>query len=97
MKDRRDYEEAFRLAGNVIRKWDPYNLIRQGAPENEFDGEIAKVVAAATRSHTPLELAQSMSQIFTDSLGEKFTPDDCLYPASKIMARLRESKLIAAA
>ena len=97
MKDRYDYKEAVRITGMVIRKWDPMNLIHEGAPEDEFDQEIAKVVAAASRSKTPYDLASSMSEIFTSSLGTTFSQEDCMFPASKIMAKLRDVKLIAAA
>ena len=43
------YKRALQVVGSVVREWDPYSLIAGGAPEDEFESEIAGVVAQIPR------------------------------------------------
>ena len=45
MRTKDDYRRAIEVVAAVIREWDPYGLLRTGAPQDEFDSEIAGVVA----------------------------------------------------
>ncbi len=46
---KRERERAFAVACRVIHEWDPYGLLKGGAPADEFDREIAAVVAQFDR------------------------------------------------
>ena len=98
MKDRRDYEKAIRIVGGVIRAWDPYCLIAEGAPNDEFDGQIAKITARVPRFHSQADVAQAISDVFSRSFGpDTFSATDCSGPAQQILAELGRAKLLPAA
>ena len=98
MKDRRDYEKALEIIGAIIRAWDPYNLIAEGAPSDEFDDQTAKITARSRTFHGIDEIAKAISDVFSDSFGPgSFTPVDCFRPAQEIFMELRRAKLLAAA
>jgi hypothetical protein len=98
VKDRRDYEKALEIVGAMIRAWDPYNLIAEGAPSDEFDGQVARITAKIPTFHGIDDIAQAISDVFSDSFGPgSFTPIDCFRPAQEIYMELRRAELLPAA
>jgi len=82
MKDRRDYDQAFALVRSAIHAWDPYQLIAEGSPLDEFDHEIAKIVARIPRCRSERDLATAISEVFSESFApDRFPVDDCSKPA----------------
>jgi hypothetical protein len=97
VKDRRDYEQALGIVGTMIRAWDPYSLIAEGAPADEFDDQIAKITARVPDFYGIDEIARAISDVFSASFGPgSFTPVDCLLPAQEIFMELRRAKLLPA-
>jgi len=99
MKDLRDYEKAIEIIGGIIRAWDPYCLIQEGAPADEFDGEIAKITSRVPSFRNSSDAAQAISEVFLASFGqgEKFSPVDCSEPAEQIFLELGRANLLPAA
>ena len=99
MKDRWDLEQAVAIIGTAIRAWDPYSLISEGAPSDEFDGEVARIAAMTDRFRTPEDIADTISAVFLASFGqeERFSPQDCVVPAVQIFQELGRANLLPAA
>ena len=98
MKDRREYEKAIEIVGGVIRAWDPYCLIAEGAPIDEFDGQIARITARVPGVHSPADAALAISDVFSRSFGpDTFSAADCSGPAQQIFTGLSRAKLLPAA
>ena len=98
MKDRRDYEQAIEIIGDVIRAWDPFSLIAEGAPPDEFDSLIAKITARVPTFRRPSDVAEAISGVFSASFGsESFSPTDCARPAEQIFTELGRAQLLSAA
>ena len=97
MKHRRDYEKAIEIIGGIIRAWDPYCLIAEGAPSDEFDGEIAKITAKVPSFRSSSDVARAISEVFLASFGpkEQFSPLDCAEPAEHIFLELGRANLLA--
>ena len=97
MKDRSDYEKALGIVGRMIRAWDPYSLIAEGAPADEFDEEIAQVVVQIPHCRDIDDIAKAISDVFSEAFGpDSFTPVNCFRPAQEIYMELRHEKLLAA-
>jgi hypothetical protein len=78
MKTRGDYERAIRVVGEVVRRWDPYALLAGGCPPDEFDSEIAFVVAQIPRIRSRADAAHALSRVFSSAFEpERFRPEDC--------------------
>jgi hypothetical protein len=71
VKTKRDYENVFGVVRAVIHKWDPYGLLAGGAPQEEFDREIASVVSQIPRISSTEDAANVVSRVFSSS----FEPD----------------------
>ena len=99
MKDRRDYKKAIEIIGRIIRAWDPYCLISEGAPSDEFDSEIAKITTKAPSFSSSSDVANAISDVFLASFGqdEKFSAKDCSEPAEQIFLELGRANLLPAA
>lgn len=98
MKDRCEYEKAVEIIGSAIRTWDPYCLIAEGAPIDEFDGQIAKITARIPGFHSPEGVAQALSDVFASSFGpDAFSAADCSAAAQQIFSELGRANLLPAA
>ena len=92
---RRDYDKALGIVGGVIRGWDPYSLIAQGAPGDEFDGQIARITARIPGFRSPEDAAQAISDVFSTSFGpDTFGAAECSAPAIELFAALRRADLL---
>lgn len=90
------YERALQVVGSVVQEWDPYSLIAGGAPEDEFDSEIAGVAAQIPRIKTEKEAALALSRVFSSAFEpESFTPEKCMSAGKKLFAALRAAGLLA--
>jgi hypothetical protein len=90
-----DHKRALEVVGSVIREWDPYSLIAGGAPADEFDSEIASVVAQIPRIKTEEEAALVLSRVFSSAFeAERFTLEDCTEAGKRLFAALLVSGLV---
>jgi hypothetical protein len=78
MKKRAGYERALQAVLEVIHRWYPYCLLAGGCPADEFEREIAAVVAQFPRIRSSSDAVQVLSQVFSSaSEPERFRPEDC--------------------
>jgi hypothetical protein len=62
----------------VIRKWDPYGLLKMGCPEDEFDREIHSLVRQIPRMRSADDAIYAISRVFSSAFGPgKFQPEVC--------------------
>jgi hypothetical protein len=84
MNSRLDYDQARAIVGEAILAWDPYRLVTDGAPLDEYANEVARVVARIPRCRSEAELAAAISDVFSDSFEtDTFTTANCSEPARR--------------
>lgn len=89
------YERLWGATAKVIRTWDPYGLLAGGAPEDEFDREIAALVAQIPRIHSATDAIHAVSRIFASSFeADSFTQETCSEVGAKLFAALSAEGLI---
>ncbi len=89
------YKQMLQVVGSVIHEWDPYCLIAGGAPEDEFDWEIALVVAQIPRIKTEKDAVLALSRVFSPAFdAEGFTPELCTEAGKKLFAALRANGFV---
>lgn len=82
MRTRQNYDSALLVVASVVRSWDPCSLIGSGAPHDEFDAEIAKVVAHIPCISDAASAAAALSSVFSASFESSlFSPARCAAPA----------------
>jgi hypothetical protein len=94
MKTQSDYQRALKIVGEVVRAWDPYSLLENGAPSDEFDPEIALLVARIASIRSAHDATQAVSSVFS----AQFEPGDfpveaCAETGAALYARLVASGL----
>ena len=95
MKTRADYETAIEVVGSVINAWDPYSLLASGAPRDEFDAEIARLVTRVPHIRSPDDAVREISSVFSAAFErEYFTVPDCAEVGTRLFARLEEARLL---
>jgi hypothetical protein len=98
MRTREDYDSALHVVASVVRSWDPYSLIGSDAPPDEFDSEIAKVVACIPRISDAASAAAALSSVFSASFESGlFSPAQCAAPGQELFAKLSSAGLVQAA
>jgi len=70
MKDREDYDRAIALTRRLMHEWDPHALLKGGAPEDEFDDEIARLVARIPRINGHDDAGRHVAEVFTAQFGQ---------------------------
>lgn len=68
MRTRADYDRVFALVRGVINAWDPTGLIAGSAPADEWEEEIARLVAQVPQIRSEADAVDAVSRIFTASL-----------------------------
>lgn len=87
---RESYEQLFAIVGGVIRRWDPYGLLAGGAPSEEFDHEIALVVARVSQIRTEADSTAVLSAVFSDQFEpDDFSPDKCATVGRQLYTELK--------
>ena len=96
LRTRADYDHAFEVVRQVIYAWDPYNLVAGGAPADEWDGEIALLVAELQRIRSNDDAVAAVSRVFSAAFQpDGFGPADCAEVGERLYGRLVESGLLA--
>ena len=96
MKTKRDYKLAVEVVRGVIHEWDPYSLLAHGCPKDEFDSEIASVVAQIPRISSSRDDADAISRVFSSAFQhERFTPSDCAAVGARLFDALSQHGLLA--
>lgn len=67
---RAQYEQAFRIAREVIAQWDPYRLLAGGAPEDEFDPDVSRLMPRLERARSAADVAEAVLAVFGEMLAE---------------------------
>lgn len=92
---REKYQQMWDLTADVIRKWDPYGLLAGGAPPDEFDHEIASLVAQIPRINSAADATLAVSRIFGSNFDSgSFPADSCRDVGKELFATLQEKGLL---
>jgi len=95
MRSRADYERAIELTGEVIRRWDPFQLIAGGTPKDEFDAEVERIATYIPRVRSEEAMALAISEVFSKAFGPKeFTPSACTDVGTELYGKLLEAGLV---
>ena len=95
MKTEADYKRAIEVVGSVIRRWDPYALLAHGAPSDEFDPLITRLVVQIPRIGSAHDAAQAVSRVFSSAFQpEGFSLEDCATVGSELFDALSAQKLV---
>lgn len=74
----------------MINDWDPYNLIQEGAPDDEYESEVAKILAGLPKCNSTKETAELISTVLTESFdSDTFPVAKCKRVSEKIYARFK--------
>jgi Domain of unknown function (DUF1871) len=96
MKTRGDYKRAIQVVREVVHRWDPYGLLAGGCPPDEFDQEIAAVVAQIPRIRSRADAAHALSRVFSSAFeAGQFRPEDCAGPGAELYEALSAAALLA--
>jgi hypothetical protein len=83
-------KELAALVTRVVAEWDPYALLSNGSPNDEFDGEVASIVRQCSRIKSSTDAAHVISRVFASSFEpELFTAEACAQVGSRLFAELR--------
>jgi hypothetical protein len=95
MQTRAQYDQAFQLVREVIATWDPYSLIAGGAPPDEFDDEIARLLARLRGATSSTDVSEAVLSVFGEAFGESgFDVGSCAEVGQQIYSRMSAAGLL---
>jgi len=90
-----DYERAVAVVRGVLHEWDPYALLAGGAPADEFDHEVAQLVARSRGMESRADAARAVSEVFSESFEARhFTLESCTDVGNRLFAALSAAGLL---
>lgn len=90
-----EYRELLALVNRVIAEWDPYALLANGVPRDEFDHEVALVVAQVPRINSAPEAARVIAEVFSSAFEPKsFGAEACAPAGDHLFAELKRNGFI---
>jgi hypothetical protein len=96
LKTRTDYDRAFEVVKSVIDAWDPYSLLAGGAPPDEFELEVGKLLPRIEHIHTPEDAVREVVSVFGQCFDRKeFTPESCADVGARLYSKLEAAGLLA--
>lgn len=81
---------VFSVITDEVKRWDPFGLVAGGAPDDEFNIEVARIQKGLPLIESPEGLAETIQTVFLKSFNNKFPLDDCMQVADKIWNRINE-------
>lgn len=65
-----DYKKTFASVREIVNDVDPSYLISGGAPEDEYDSEVGKIMIIMSKQMSLDEKAKQIYTLFKENLGE---------------------------
>ena len=69
------YKSLFKEVKKIVIESDIVGLIKQGAPEDEYDDEISRIISAMQKCEDAKSLQNLIYAIFKDSFGSSSAGD----------------------
>ena len=96
MSTKKEIDRATQICRAVITDWDPYSLIANGAPSDEFDSEILAVVGQIDRIGSQNDAVHVVSRVFSSAFEpDYFGLDACAEVGATLFEQLVKAKLVA--
>jgi len=87
------YKTLFAIVKEAVDEWDPYGLLKMGAPKDEFESEVAQICPLVAKSGDADELAKHIKHVFDTMFEPIFKIDECKKVAEKILRDAHEAKI----
>lgn len=79
------------IVSRHINDWDPEYLLEMGAPDDEYDLEIERIVDDVLVSKNDLEIAESIKYTFEHYFKRKYPFEECHKVAKEICKELKRT------
>jgi len=95
LKSKSDYKHACAVVKSVIDEWDPYALLENGAPSDEFEGLASLVVGHIPKIRSAKGATAAISEVFSEAFEpDLFRPEDCREVGDKLYSQLTKERII---
>lgn len=65
------YQSLIKIVADTINKLDPIDLLKNGAPQNEYYEEIQKIAPLVQKCKNKIELGKLIRNVFVESFDEE--------------------------
>ena len=98
MRTQEDYEFVRAVIRQIIHQWDPFSLLQEGAPDDEFESEVSSLLAYIPKIRTTADATRAISSVFSESFeANQFTEEACADVGAKLFEALVAHKVVVAA
>lgn len=95
LKSKSDYKHAFVVVKSVTDEWDPYALLENGAPSDEFEGIASLIVGHIPRIRSSEDAITAISKVFCEEFEpDLFRPEGCREVGNKLFSQLTKGGFI---
>lgn len=83
------YRAKYNIVRNALQKLDPYDLLAQGAPEDEFDTEAHEISRIINHDSSPHKIAEAFAIVLNNAFSRTDDASDYLFIAEDIHTSLQ--------
>ncbi|MBE5809611.1 MAG: hypothetical protein E7318_01620 [Clostridiales bacterium] len=83
------YQAKYNIVRNALQKLDPYCLLAQGAPEDEFDAEAHEISRIINCESSPLNIAEAFAVVLNNAFSRTDDASVYLFIAEEIHTNLQ--------
>ena len=95
MEDKAELGRFESVVRSLVHRWDPYNLLKGGAPKDEWDDAIRMIVARVHTVREPSDATRVVSRVFSCLLGPaEFTLEMCESCGQELFQGLKSEGLL---
>ena len=76
MKNKKHFQIAEKIVRESIFRINPYSLLSDGGPDDEFDSEIMAIVGQLNRCGSGRDVAHAIARILNSSFSKKYEPSE---------------------
>ena len=80
-----NFKEILSKTRKQFNEWDPLGLIKNGAPEDEYDRYTYKLISCMEGNKSIDETSKIIAKELSNMFSTDITPDDCSAFINKIM------------
>lgn len=79
MATKLDYQYYFMKISKIVREHDPIGLLALGSPDDEYDGEIRRIIGVLPKIQDQKLLSEEIYKIFIDSFDKEIAGEKVKY------------------
>ena len=88
-----DYEKSLEIVRDSIHRINPYHLMEEGFPDDEFDREISSIAKQLERCNSGKDVSHTIARVLNSAFNENHQAEEFIEEGNIIFKGLEQNGL----